>query len=587
MDGLAPHTRTPDEGFLHDLDSLFTDAAGGQGDAAMLQRVLDASMRAVAGTRGFLALVDRETGDMEVGPISGPDWTDEKRLLRLSLAHEAKRGITGNVAVTGEPHLTGDAPSDPLYIPYFADVRSEIAVPIMGTSGHSWGVINIESERADAFGRGDLARLRVLAHAAATALRVQGFRSRESALVEIGNDLTTTFNTDDLMRRVVSVAADVLRFEDCSVFLIDEITRRLVLRASQGALAGEVGQADYAVGEGLTGWVAQTGEALRVCEPYRDARWRGRHTEFPDHEIAALLAVPIVSRGGILGVIRVLRRKGRRAWVSNDFSEAEQRVLSTIASQVGAAVENARSHQRLMQSERMAAWGELSARSAHMIGNRTFALKGDLNEGGYLVEQMPPGPLREEMGGLFRSMSRGVTRLEEILREFRDFVMATQLTRAQVDVRELLLETLEESWPKRSGVTLTTDIPEGLPAIACDAPKLKRAISELLENAVSFQPSGGSVTVAARRVAHDETQERRLPPGRDYVQIEVADSGPGVPAEAKERIFQPFYTSRAKGMGLGLSIVKGIVESHEGLIREAGTSGAGARFLLFLPASDR
>jgi signal transduction histidine kinase len=67
----------------------------------------------------------------------------------------------------------------------------------------------------------------------------------------------------------------------------------------------------------------------------------------------------------------------------------------------------------------------------------------------------------------------------------------------------------------------------------------------------------------------------------------VADSGPGVPAEAKERIFQPFYTSRAKGMGLGLSIVKGIVESHEGLIREAGTSGAGARFQLFLPATDR
>jgi signal transduction histidine kinase len=70
------------------------------------------------------------------------------------------------------------------------------------------------------------------------------------------------------------------------------------------------------------------------------------------------------------------------------------------------------------------------------------------------------------------------------------------------------------------------------------------------------------------------------------VQIEFADQGPGVPLDSKDRIFRPFYTSRVKGMGLGLSIVKGIVEAHQGIIREVGEAGKGARFLIFLPTES-
>ena len=76
-------------------------------------------------------------------------------------------------------------------------------------------------------------------------------------------------------------------------------------------------------------------------------------------------------------------------------------------------------------------------------------------------------------------------------------------------------------------------------------------------------------------------------PGESYVVLEFADAGPGVPADQKERIFQPFFTSRVKGMGLGLSIVKGIVEAHRGQIREVGEPGKGARFVIFLPAGQR
>ena len=99
-------------------------------------------------------------------------------------------------------------------------------------------------------------------------------------------------------------------------------------------------------------------------------------------------------------------------------------------------------------------------------------------------------------------------------------------------------------------------------------------------------PDGGGLTIRTRTVTPDDRAAHRLAHAREYVAIEVIDSGPGVPHEIKERIFQPFYTSRVKGMGLGLSIVKGIVDAHNGYIREVGTPGKGAHFLIFLPADS-
>src|SRR5205085_6699900 len=115
----------------------------------------------------------------------------------------------------------------------------------------------------------------------------------------------------------------------------------------------------------------------------------------------------------ILGVLRVLRRKSHSPWFSNHFTEADERLLGAIASQLGAAIENARSFQKLVRAERMAAWGELSARSAHMIGNRSFALKGDLNELKHLAESVDHCPERDEILLLVQSMENGIQRLED------------------------------------------------------------------------------------------------------------------------------------------------------------------------------
>lgn len=580
------------EGLLTTLNRLNCLAIAPDSGEQAIQEALDAALRLTGGLRGFLASIERETGDLVVAVVAGQGWTDERRNLRLQLHNEIRRGITGHVAITGQPHFTGNVAADPYYLAFFEDAVSEIAVPFFDTEGRARGILNVESERPDAFNAAHVPLMTALANVVATAMAFQEYRSRERMLVEVGIDLASTPEIDPLLKRVVDVAATALRCEGCSVFLLDDTTQLLTLRASRGGLDNQIGLASYRQGEGLTGTVALTGETIRLRYPQEDPRWIGRHSEFVPDARGALLIVPIVSRERILGVLRVSRPHSASTWYEPGFTETDERVLRTVAGQLGSAIENVRSFDRVVRSERMAAWGELSAKSAHMIGNRTFAIKGDLNELKYLLShhRAPAGSEDErrfqEIESLVGSIERGVSRLEEILREFRDFVMATQLTLRDADINQTVRETVAESFPKRSTVVLHEEYASGLPALRFDPEKLKRAFSELIENSVSFQPEGGELKISTRLIEAGRIPAQvKLSPNRKYVEIAFEDRGPGVAEEIKDKIFTPFFTSRVKGMGLGLSIVKGIVDAHHGRIRESGEAGKGARFSIYLPAN--
>lgn len=557
----------------------------------MLREITQQGIKVVDADRAFVAIANDDTGELNLVATAGVGWTDERRALRLKIAAGVKGGrqddaprpgITSVVAATGKPYITGDVNEDPYYFAFFADVCSEIAVPLIDGNNRTRGVINMQSFKRDHFSGGDLELLQAIADIAAMRLMMDGYKARETALVEVGKDLTALSDTGHLMRRVVEVAAEVLRFEDCSLFVLDRDKNQLVLQASRGSLMDRIGQATYALGEGLTGWVGQHGEAIRINNPKEDERWEGRFEEFPSEDVGAFLAVPIFGRNGILGVLRVLRRKGVAPWFRREFTDDDESVLLTIASQLGSAIENSRILDRLVNTERMAAWGEMSAKAAHMIGNRTFAIKGDLNELEFRLSE--PADQRAEFIALAEGIRRGIFRLEEILQEFRDFVRATQISLNECDLNEVVEQCVAESFPKRSCVTLALELAENLPPVMADAQRLKRAFSELIENALSFQPDGGSLTIRTSVTEPGEGQRlARLPRSRSYVQVDFFDSGPGIPEDVKPRIFTPFFTSRARGMGLGLSIVKGILEAHRGSVVEVGEIGEGAHFIAFLP----
>ncbi|MEQ1935378.1 MAG: HAMP domain-containing sensor histidine kinase, partial [Fimbriimonadaceae bacterium] len=311
-------------------------------------------------------------------------------------------------------------------------------------------------------------------------------------------------------------------------------------------------------------------------------RWMGQHTEFPGEEIASFLAVPVVHRGNCVAILRALRRVSPNKYLDSRFDANDVTVLTAIGEQMAVALDGVRGTERLLRSERMAAWGELSAKSSHMIGNRVFALKGDVNELGHILQQ--PELARATLDELHKSLQNNLIRIEEILQDFRDFLTATQIEKLPLDLNELVETTTREIFPRRSKVALKMDLDPSLGPIEADGKRLRRAISELVENSITHV-SEGALTVVTGTATRDMVFRARLSPAKNYVYVSIADTGPGVSDDKKEVIFQPFFSGRVKGMGLGLSIVKGIAESHGGTVYESGELDHGANFVILLPTA--
>jgi signal transduction histidine kinase len=190
---------------------------------------------------------------------------------------------------------------------------------------------------------------------------------------------------------------------------------------------------------------------------------------------------------------------------------------------------------------------------------------------------------RESIKQIADSLEAGVTRLDAILHEFRDFVTATKLNFVTGDINEVVRSAAKALVPATSNVTIDFDLAANLPPMILDAEKVERVIAELVENSLHFVDKG-RIAVSTRHASIADLVSAKLPAAQgDHLAITISDEGPGVEEGRKKRIFEPYQSSRPRGMGLGLSIVKGIVEAHGGRVFESGEEGKGAKFVILLP----
>jgi len=226
------------------------------------------------------------------------------------------------------------------------------------------------------------------------------------------------------------------------------------------------------------------------------------------------------------------------------------------------------------RSERLAALGQLSAGLAHELRNPLGVIKGSAE---MLTKKLQsPDQVTSELAGF---ISSEVNRLNTIVTRFLDFARPAKLElrpQALPSVVEAALKAAGERWPD-SKVEVERHYAEPLPLVPVDADLCERVFANLILNAYQAMPEGGKVTVT---IAQDNSADQ---PG---VIVDVEDTGPGIPPELQEQIFNPFFTTKKEGVGLGLSIVSKIVDEHRGWIRVVSGPAGGARFRVFFPVAD-
>ncbi len=296
-------------------------------------------------------------------------------------------------------------------------------------------------------------------------------------------------------------------------------------------------------------------------------------------------ATPLLSSGRAIGVLAV-ERKG-------DISIAERAALETIGAHVGVALENARlvSRQRRFAAELeervAAARRELEeldrAKSAfvaiasHELRTPLTALQGFSEI--LALRRLPP----EEVTRLAEVMRREARRLGRIVSDLLDLSRIERgLEPALCRIPVRIESTIEATVDLRQGAAthpITTECESSLPVVDADPDALERVLANLVSNAIKYSPSGSAVRVGARALG-------------EGVAIEVADAGRGIPAEALSRVFEPYYrvpdaVGAAHGTGIGLAVVKALVEAHGGMVRVDSAPAMGTCVTVVLPSSRR
>jgi len=230
--------------------------------------------------------------------------------------------------------------------------------------------------------------------------------------------------------------------------------------------------------------------------------------------------------------------------------------------------------ERLMQSERVAAWRELARRLAHELKNPLFPLQLTV-ENLLRARSLSPEQFDEIFQESSRTLLAEISNLKGIIGRFSEFSKMPQPHLQRVDVNEVVrgvaqLFQAQFQAPGRPAMTCKLELSDLAGTIAADAELLHRALSNLALNAMDAMPNGGSLTLRTRR---DDGK----------VVIEVADTGSGLTPEECERIFTPYYTSKQHGTGLGLAIVQSVISDHHGRVSVQSAPQRGTAFVIELP----
>ena len=305
----------------------------------------------------------------------------------------------------------------------------------------------------------------------------------------------------------------------------------------------------------------------RYDRDYVSRRWRVglRHVEIGLSQVYTNAALSRL-RQGLLVVLE-------QAW-QGDAGDllATRRSLNMLLDLDLAIIEDAYQTEfslRQQRSDRLAAIGQVAGGVAHELRNPLNVVKTSIY---YLTNTRSPPP--EKVQQHLERIERQIGLADRVITALSDFARLPVPEMKPVPVQDCIREVLELN-PLADQVTVSVDLPAGLPPALGDSRQLQIVFSNLIRNARdAMLPQGGSLSISAEQVDGE-------------LAVTVADTGAGIAKENLERIMEPLYSTKARGIGLGLAITRSIIEKHGGKLNVSSELGVGSRFTVRLPAAER
>jgi PAS domain S-box-containing protein len=314
-----------------------------------------------------------------------------------------------------------------------------------------------------------------------------------------------------------------------------------------------------------------------LCVPERDQDERkslftqvmaGEIDEGEDYEN------PIVNKSGEERII---------AWHNTTLRDEKGNIIGTLSSGEDITLRK-QTEEELIQSEKMASLGQLAASVVHEVNN---PLAGIMVYIKLFLKKYRENKLQDEKTeGQLLKMEKELDRTTRIIRNLLAFARQSEPSMSPVEVNKVIEAALPlvENQINLESITLEKNLNPDLPLVQADFDKIQQVLINIMLNAIQAMPEGGKLTITSSEARGVRFRDSF----KDAVRIDITDTGVGIPKENLKKLFTPFFTTKEKGVGvgLGLSVVHGIIGKHKGNITVASTPDKGTTFAIYLEAMD-
>jgi signal transduction histidine kinase len=498
----------------------------------------------------------------------------EEYLKERSLA--MGEGVVGHVALHNQPMAILNVLKEPLYkekeLAKKEDLVSMLSVP-MCIKGRVIGVINCYTSYPHPFSKNEEEMLTTVANQAAICIENSG--------------LMETLDIDEILRLVLEGVTKNIGFDRARLYLVNERINLLECKMAVGideerikGITLRLDPEDSVVARSI-----YEKQPFIIPDVSKDPRINPVLKE--KLNLHSLVVIPLLAKEKALGAIAA------------DFVEPNKNItkealdsVMVFAQQAGLAIHNAFMYQelktfsqqmeekiqkttadlkkteaRLIRSEKLAALGQLAAGIAHEIRNPLTSINILIHS---LTENIPSGDSHRED---LKVIEEEINRINEILDRFLRFAKPAPPLLERTDVASIFEETLQLIRPRieKQLIIILKEF-QALPIILMDREQMKQVALNLLLNAVQAMPGGGHLTLKGQNSEDGQ-----------WIRISIQDSGMGIPSEDMNKLFDPFFSTKEGGVGLGLSITHRIIDQHHGKIEVESTPGEGTLFTVWLP----